>query len=157
MLESAIHTRGLSAYEEYLGASKWMEQNPGATADQLGKGDSSSSTSTNKSDNWGQHGRKLLKPEEVLALPHRIAITFTPGVPPIWTTLVRYFEERNLGQEPVRPGRWKRFKAAAKIGAGSLVLLAATLFLASAFFVNSQGRVATRQPPVNNQQRFQNP
>jgi hypothetical protein len=31
-MESAIHTRGLSAYEEYLGASQWMERNPGATA-----------------------------------------------------------------------------------------------------------------------------
>ncbi len=37
MMESAIHTRGLSAYEEYLGASQWMERNPGATAEQLGK------------------------------------------------------------------------------------------------------------------------
>src|SRR5208337_1282021 len=35
MMESAIHTRGLSAYEEYLGASQWMERNPGATAEQL--------------------------------------------------------------------------------------------------------------------------
>ena len=37
MMESAIHTRGLSAYEEYLGASQWMERNPGATAEQLGE------------------------------------------------------------------------------------------------------------------------
>ena len=42
-------------------------------------------------------GRKLLKPEEVLALDKRIAITFTPGVPPIWTTLVRYYEESLVG------------------------------------------------------------
>ena len=33
MIQSAIHTRGLSAYEEYLGASQWMERNPGATAE----------------------------------------------------------------------------------------------------------------------------
>ena len=37
MMESAIHTRGLSAYEEYLGASQWMERNPKATAEQLGE------------------------------------------------------------------------------------------------------------------------
>jgi ParB-like chromosome segregation protein Spo0J len=37
MIQSAIHTRGLSAYEEYLGASQWMERNPGATAEQLGE------------------------------------------------------------------------------------------------------------------------
>ena len=42
-------------------------------------------------------GRKLLKPDEVLGLSERIAITFTPGVPPIWTTLVRYYEESLVG------------------------------------------------------------
>ena len=35
-MESAIHTRGLTPYEEYLGASQWMERNSGATAEQLG-------------------------------------------------------------------------------------------------------------------------
>ncbi|HEY3964100.1 MAG TPA: type IV secretory system conjugative DNA transfer family protein [Planctomycetaceae bacterium] len=48
------------------------------------------STSTN--DNWQQLGRKLLKPEEVTATDPRVAITFTPGVPPIATWLVRYYE-----------------------------------------------------------------
>jgi type IV secretion system protein VirD4 len=33
-----------------------------------------------------------LKPEEVLALDHRTAITFTPGIPPLRTVLVRYYE-----------------------------------------------------------------
>ena len=42
----------------------------------------------------------------------RIVITFTPGVPPIWTTRIRYFEERNLAR---RPGRWERFKAMANV------------------------------------------
>ena len=37
MIQSAIHTRGLSAYEEFLGASQWMERNPGATAEGLGE------------------------------------------------------------------------------------------------------------------------
>ena len=37
MMQSAIHTRGLSAYEEYLGARQWLEQNPGASAEQLGE------------------------------------------------------------------------------------------------------------------------
>ncbi len=73
---------------------------------QSGKeGGHSSSTSTN--DNWQQLGRKLLKPEEVAGLDPRVAITFTPGVPPIWTWLVRYYEEgfglpRGLG--PVKMG-----------------------------------------------------
>lgn len=50
------------------------------------------SYSANANDNWQQHGRKLLKPEEVMSLPERVAITFTPGVPPISTWLVRYYE-----------------------------------------------------------------
>ena len=37
MMASAIHTRGLSAHEEYLGASQWLVRNPGATAEQLGE------------------------------------------------------------------------------------------------------------------------
>lgn len=53
----------------------------------------STSYSWNESENWQQQGRRLLKPEEVQALPERTAITFTPGVPPIWTTLVRYYEK----------------------------------------------------------------
>ena len=43
-------------------------------------------------DNWQQHGRELLQASEIMNLPSRIAIIFTPGVPPIWTTLVRYYE-----------------------------------------------------------------
>ena len=51
------------------------------------------SYSTNANSNWQQAGRKLLKPEEVAGLDRRVAITFTPGVPPIWTWLVRYYEK----------------------------------------------------------------
>jgi type IV secretion system protein VirD4 len=58
---------------------------------QEGKGSASHSTSRN--DNWSQLARRLLKPEEVSALNPREAITFTPGVPPISTWLVRYFEK----------------------------------------------------------------
>jgi len=108
-------------------------------------GQGSSGSSTNQSDNWQQHGRKLLKPEEVMALSERIAITFTPGVPPIWTTLVRYFEESNLGQGPER---WERFSAAVKATAGSLILLAAVVFIAIAFSMNGQGRAAIPQTPA---------
>ena len=84
------------------------------------KGDGSSSRSTNENNNWSQMGRKLLKPEEVLALDKRTAITFTPGVPPIWTTLVRYYEESlvNTG-----PNYGERFKAAVGMVAKSAALL----------------------------------
>jgi type IV secretion system protein VirD4 len=68
-----------------------------------GKG--SYSTSTNSNENWQFMGRKLLRPEELTALPDRVAITFAPGVRPIATWLVRYYEKdfknrRSLG--PVR-------------------------------------------------------
>jgi type IV secretion system protein VirD4 len=84
------------------------------------KGDGSTTHSKNASDNWGQLGRKLLKPEEVLALDKRTAITFTPGVPPIWTTLVRYYEE-SLVNTGTNYG--ERFKAAAGMVAKSAALL----------------------------------
>lgn len=56
------------------------------------QGQRSTSYSTNGSDNWAQQGRRLLRPEEVMGLSDRIAITFTPGVPPIWSWLVRFYE-----------------------------------------------------------------
>lgn len=59
---------------------------------------SSSGKSVTDSTNWSQQARKLLKPEEVLQLPPRTAITFTPGVPPICTTLIRYYEESVLDE-----------------------------------------------------------
>jgi type IV secretion system protein VirD4 len=52
------------------------------------------SRSFQRSDNWAQQVRRLLKPEEVTALSPRTAITFTPGVPPLKTTLIRYYEEK---------------------------------------------------------------
>jgi type IV secretion system protein VirD4 len=116
----------------------------GTSRGSAGNGEGSHSYSTNYSENWQQHGRKLLKPEEVMSLPDRTAITFTPGVPPVCTTLVRYFEEPNLGQGP---GPWGRFKAAAKVLFGSLALLVGAVVLAMALSTNSQGRGETQQPP----------
>jgi type IV secretion system protein VirD4 len=49
--------------------------------------------SRGSNQNWQYMGRKLLKAEEVVALPERMAITFTPGVPPLATRLVRYYEK----------------------------------------------------------------
>ncbi len=65
----------------------------GTTQQASQQGSGSTSYSTNTSHNWQQHGRKLLKPEEVAGLDPRVAITFTPGAPPIWTWLVRYYEK----------------------------------------------------------------
>jgi type IV secretion system protein VirD4 len=108
-------------------------------------GQNSHGGSTNMSDSWQQHAQKLLKPEQVLMLPERTAITFTPGVPPIRTWLVRYFEESHLGQGP---GPLKRYKAAAKVLFGSLALLFATVLLAILLSSKGQGQVATQQPGV---------
>jgi type IV secretion system protein VirD4 len=62
----------------------------------------STSASWNSNENWNQVGRKLLRPEEVMGLDTRTAITFCPGTPPIATTLIRYFEEQ-LGKAPFWP------------------------------------------------------
>jgi len=55
-------------------------------------GQQSSSYSVNDSDNWSQIQRRLLKPEELLTLDPHTAITFHPGLPPIRTQLVPYYQ-----------------------------------------------------------------
>lgn len=90
-----------------------------------------SSYSTNRSHNWQQRARKLLKPEEVIALSPRQAITFTPGVPPICTTLLRYYEEPSIGH---RPGRIERLLTASKVLAMSLLLCSTILMFTVALF-----------------------
>ncbi len=94
-----------------------------------GQPQTSNSTSNNDNSNWQQQARKLLKPEEVIALPPRTAITFTPGVPPIRTTLLRYYEEKHLGK---RPGWFIRSMTASFTLAGSALVLFVTLILAAA-------------------------
>ncbi|MCA9102372.1 MAG: type IV secretory system conjugative DNA transfer family protein, partial [Planctomycetales bacterium] len=59
-----------------------------------------SSASYNASSNWAPQARRLLKPEEVMALSQREAITFIPGVLPIRTTLLRFYENKSLGLKP---------------------------------------------------------
>jgi type IV secretion system protein VirD4 len=87
----------------------------------------SSSYSDNTTSNWQQQARKLQKLEEIIALPPRTAITFTPGVPPIHTTLLRYYEEKNLG----RTDTWfRRSAAAVAMLARAAILCAASLGIA---------------------------
>ena len=80
-------------------------------------GDGSTSTSWNANSNWSQIARRLLKPEEVTALNQRIAVTFYPGVPPICTALVRYYETRGNS-------RWRRLRIKAEVWLAALSLLA---------------------------------
>lgn len=70
---------------------------------QGGSGTTSYSTGLNES--FQQHGRKLLQPSEVTALDPRIAVTFAPGVPPMATWLVRYFEHDFRAERGIGP--WK--------------------------------------------------
>ena len=61
-----------------------------------GMGSNGQSTySSNSTSNWSQMGRKLLKPEEILSLDERLAITFVAGQRPILTRLERYYEKQS--------------------------------------------------------------
>ncbi|WP_435008070.1 type IV secretory system conjugative DNA transfer family protein [Tundrisphaera lichenicola] len=80
--------------------------------------------SENWNSGWQQVARKLLKPEEVEQLDERTAITFHPGCPPICTTLVRYYEEPNLGRRP------SRFWPSVRARLDAVLLLVAAAFVA---------------------------
>ncbi len=109
----------------------------------------SASWSDNASSNWQQQARKLLKPEEVIALPPRTAITFTPGVPPVATTLLRFYEERRLGQGLGRLGR--------SLAALNMLLKAASFCAASlvlAYIMTLVVEQAASAPPVHQSVEF---
>jgi type IV secretion system protein VirD4 len=95
---------------------------------QQGGGNCSYSTSTN--DNWQQLGRRLLKPEEVIGLDPRLALAFTPGVPPICTQLVRYYERGFGASTEISPAKMIFDTACLFVGA----LLLAAMFTAGAFY-----------------------
>jgi type IV secretion system protein VirD4 len=99
----------------------------------------SNSTSSNSNHNWQQHGRKLKKPEEVMALSPRTAITFAPGVPPICTRLIRYYEGRP-------DALWRRLTRGLRAMACSLLLLGASIFVAEK--LASEYQYMLEHPPV---------
>ncbi|MBV9121929.1 MAG: type IV secretory system conjugative DNA transfer family protein, partial [Planctomycetes bacterium] len=68
-------------------------------------------SSNGTSSNWQQQSRELLKPDEILNLSPRLAITLTPGLRPVLSTLLRYYEEAKLF---TRPGQWQRLSTAAR-------------------------------------------
>jgi type IV secretion system protein VirD4 len=74
------------------------------TSGQSGQnGQGSTSRSSSRNSGWAMQGRELLRPEEVVALDSRMAIVFTPGVPPFWTCLVKWFENMpNLRSSPAK-------------------------------------------------------
>jgi type IV secretion system protein VirD4 len=99
--------------------------NSGNTVQSSDDGSRSCSHSTGASDNWNQSGRALLRPDEVMALSERIAITFTPSVAPIWSEMIRWYEERTT-----LPGWQERLWAGVKMFAGSILILAVATMLA---------------------------
>jgi type IV secretion system protein VirD4 len=97
------------------------------------------STSSTTSHNWQQHGRKLLKPEEVMALSPRTAITFAPGVPPICTQLIRYYEGRP-------DSFWQRTKRGLRAVLCSLLVLGTSICAAQK--LASDYQYMLKHPPV---------
>lgn len=57
----------------------------------------SGSTSWGTNDSWQQQKRELITPDEIMRLKGK-AISFVPGMAPICTTLLRYYEEPWLTQ-----------------------------------------------------------
>lgn len=72
---------------------------------------------------WAQQARKLLKPEEVIGLPQCTAITVTPGMPPIATTLTRYYESGN------EITRWRLLRVRAEVWLAAVLMLGLSSFM----------------------------
>lgn len=89
----------------------------------------STGSSWGENRNWQQIGRHLLRTDEVIGLPQRTAIIFAPGVPPIRTTLTRYYEDQCLGKAP---GRRERLQMTAEIWATAVLLLATAVAIVAA-------------------------
>jgi len=121
---------------------------------QSGQGTSTSggsNTGWNRNESWQQAPRELLKPEEVLALPPLIAITFPGGgVPPVCTRLVRYFEEPGLAKLASGVGWLSRVRAACRTLTGAVVILAAGILLAAMLteMLNAQAAPKYQPAPV---------
>jgi len=103
----------------------------------------------NNNDSWQQAPRELLKPEEVLALPPLIAISFPGGgVPPVCTRLVRYFEEPRLAELASGEGLLSRVRAACRTLIGSAVILAVGILLAAMLTAMVKARPAPQYQPA---------
>ena len=61
--------------------------------------DESLSSSINIAANWLLAAQKVAKPEEIIAMDPREAITVIPGMRPIKTWLLRYYEEPYIDEE----------------------------------------------------------
>ena len=104
-------------------------QNEGSgSSTQAGGGGRSLSNQQGTNTGWQQQTRELLKPEEVLALPPRKAITFVAGMYPVRTWLLRWFEEKDMRKlvekYPPKARRQRRAWLWVLVVIGILVILA---------------------------------
>jgi len=102
--------------------------NSASTGAQSASQSQGSNSGWSSNENWQQISRELLKPDEIMTLSPRWAITFPGGgVRPIATYVVRYFENPKL----FRPiGLFASFRAAFRSLLAAIVLLAVSLGLA---------------------------
>ena len=115
------------------------------TSHQRGEqGQRSTSYSENHSDNWQQIGRRLYRAEELMALDERIAISFMPGVPPIRTRLIRYYERDFC------PGRLGRALTGFRMLAASAVILFVAAIVVGSIVGAVASRNTHRQPDIVN-------
>jgi type IV secretion system protein VirD4 len=111
-----------------------------------GAGSWNTGTSSGRNENWSQIGRKILTPDECLNLDPRTAVTFTPGVPPVVTRLVRYFEERGLTRPP---GLIRSGLLAFTTLARALILLVFTAVFALVMTAETNGQMQSEpRPPL---------
>jgi type IV secretion system protein VirD4 len=114
------------------GTNSGWSRNQSTSSGQGYSQSSGTSTSGGSNSNWQQQTRELLKPDEVMQLDPRIAITLTPGVRPLWTRLIRYYEEKEL----FRPHHWwTRMIAACRTIFVSAVLLVIAASAATVFTI----------------------
>jgi type IV secretion system protein VirD4 len=95
--------------------------------------------SRGQSTNWSYLKRELLQPAEVMALPQTTAITFSPGLPPIATKLVRFFEDPGLFTD-------RSFLGSARLFFRSASFLVFSLLVAVAVMVSAPVRL--QRPPT---------
>ena len=97
----AVHENATAEYISNRLGDETIEVESGGTGSsyslQSGStgGQRSTSETTSRNSNWNQMGRRLLKPEEILAMSERMCFSFVPGMAPFVTSLERYYEKRN--------------------------------------------------------------
>lgn len=133
------------------GSNSGWGTNRGTTSGHGYSESSGTSESGGTSSDEKQQTRELLKPDEVIRLDSRLAITLTPGLRPLITRVVRYFEEPNLF---TAPSWWNRVKSACRVFVASAMLLmivaavAAFLTLVVKFAIEGESTPKSQFRPV---------